>query len=203
MSRALFDCADPEVNPYALMTSLIVPRPIAWISTMSKDGVGNLAPHSFFSVACASPPIICFTSVGRKDTLANILATGQFVVNVATEPMLHLVNNSAAAFGAGVDEAEVLGIEMEPSASVEVPRVAASPASLECVFHSMQDLGDSVHVLGTVLRICVDEDAIEHGLPQIDRLRPLSRLGANEWGLTPPVTAVDRPMHPRDIAHQP
>jgi len=57
--RTVFDCADPEVNPYSLMTSLIVPRPIAWITTISADGVGNLAPHSFFSVACASPPIVC------------------------------------------------------------------------------------------------------------------------------------------------
>lgn len=199
MSRTVFDSADPEVNPYRLMTSLIVPRPIAWISTISADGVGNLAPHSFFSVACASPPIVCFTSVGRNDTLANIIATREFVVNIASEPLLSLVNNSAASFEPGVDEAEALGIDMEPSTTSRVPRVAASPASLECVLHSMQELGDSVHVLGTVLRFSIDTDALADGRPQIDRLRPLSRLGGNEWGLAPVVTAVDRPMRPADI----
>jgi len=198
--RTVFDCADPEVNPYSLMTSLIVPRPIAWITTISADGVGNLAPHSFFSVACASPPIVCFTSVGRKHTLANIEATGEFVINVATEPMLHLVNNSAANFDADVDEAEALGIALEHSVSVKPPRVSGSPGSLECVLHSMQDLGDSVHVLGTVLTITVDTDALVDGLPQIDRLKPVSRLGANEWGLTPTVYAVDRPTVPDALA---
>src|SRR5690242_156432 len=109
MTRLHFDCADEDVDPYALMTSLIVPRPIAWISTVSADGVGNLAPHSFFSVASARPPIVCFTSVGHNDTLANIRATGEFVVNLATEPMLELVNNSAAHFAPDVDESDVLG----------------------------------------------------------------------------------------------
>ncbi|MTD59383.1 flavin reductase family protein [Amycolatopsis pithecellobii] len=200
MSRTVFDCADPEVDPYRLMTSLIVPRPIAWISTISADGVGNLAPHSFFSVACASPPIVCFTSVGRKDTLANIIATQEFVVNVASEPMLHLINNSAASFEPVVDEAEVLGIEMEHSETTKVPRVAASPASLECALHSTQELGDSVHVLGRVLRFSIDADVLVAGRPQIDRLRPLSRLGGNEWGLAPVVVALERPIEPRDIA---
>lgn len=197
--RTVYDCADPEVNPYRLMTSLIVPRPIAWISTISRDGVGNLAPHSFFSVACASPPIVCFTSVTRKHTLANIEATGEFVVNVATEPMADLVNNTAANFGEGVDEAEALGISMEPSVSVAPLRVAGSPGSLECVFHSMQELGDSVHVLGTVVTITVDSEALVDGLPQIDRLKPVSRLGGNEWGLTPTVRAMDRPIVVSDI----
>ena len=197
--RTVFDCADPEVNPYMLMTSLIVPRPIAWITTISGDGVGNLAPHSFFSVACASPPIVCFTSVGRKHTLANIEATGEFVVNLATEPMLHLVNNSAANFDAGVDEAEALGIALESSVSVKPLRVAGSPGSLECVLHSVQDLGDSVHVLGTVVTIAVDADALVDGRPQIDRLKPISRLGADEWGLAPIVYRVDRPTLPETV----
>jgi flavin reductase (DIM6/NTAB) family NADH-FMN oxidoreductase RutF len=199
MTRLHFDCADSEVDPYALMTSLIVPRPIAWISTMGPDGVGNLAPHSFFSVACASPPIVCFTSVGRKDTLANIRATGEFVINLATEPMLELVNNSAAHFASNIDESDVLGIDMEPSATVAVPRVASSPASLECRLHSLQELGDSVHVLGDLLHVTIADEAVLDGRPRIDRLQPVSRLGANEWGLTPTVLAVDRPIHPDDI----
>src|SRR6476469_5829071 len=90
--RTVFRSDDPDVNPYKLLTAVVVPRPIAWISTIDRDGVGNLAPHSFFNVACANPPIVSFTSVGGKDTLANVLATGVFVVNLATEPLLEQVN---------------------------------------------------------------------------------------------------------------
>lgn len=199
MTRLHFDCADADVDPYALMTSLIVPRPIAWISTVSADGVGNLAPHSFFSVASASPPIVCFTSVGHKDTLANIRATGEFVVNLATEPLLELVNDSAAQFAPEVNESDALGIEMEPSTTVAVPRVASSPASMECRLHSLTELGDSVLVLGDLLHVTVADEAVLDGRPRIDRLKPVSRLGGNEWGLTPTVRAVDRPTDPDDI----
>lgn len=199
MTRLHFDCTAEGVDPYVLMTSLIVPRPIAWISTVSADGVGNLAPHSFFSVASADPPIVCFTSVGHKDTLANIRATGEFVINLATEPMLDLVNNSAAHFAPGIDESEVLGIEMEPSSTVAVPRVASSPASLECRLHSFHELGDSVQVLGDLLHVTIADEVVLDGHPRIDRMQPISRLGANEWGLTPTVRAVDRPLRPGDI----
>ena len=113
--RAVFRSDDPDVNVYRLMTALVVPRPIAWVSSLSAAGVGNLAPHSFFTVSCARPPIVQFTSVGDKDTLANVLATGEFVVNVASRPMMDLVNDSSASFDPGVDEAEALGIETEPS----------------------------------------------------------------------------------------
>ena len=139
--RTVFRCDDPEVNPYRLLTAVVVPRPIAWVSSLGDDGVGNLAPHSFFSVACASPPIVSFTSVGAKDTLANVLATGEFVVNVATRPLLEQVNSSSAPFGPEIDEAARLGIALEPSDLVAPPRVAASPASIECALHSTLELG--------------------------------------------------------------
>jgi flavin reductase (DIM6/NTAB) family NADH-FMN oxidoreductase RutF len=138
--------------------------------------------------------------VGHKDTLANIRATGEFVINLATEPMLELVNNSAAHFAPDIDESDVLGIDMEPSVTVAVPRVASSPASLECRLHSLQELGNSVHVLGDLLHVTIADEAVLDGRPRIDRLQPISRLGANEWGLTPTVLAVDRPIRPADIA---
>jgi flavin reductase (DIM6/NTAB) family NADH-FMN oxidoreductase RutF len=181
------------------MTALVVPRPIAWISTVSADGIGNLAPHSFFSVACGNPPIISWTSVGRKDTLANVLATGEFVVNLATLPNLDLVNASSAAFAAGDDEAKFLDIAMEASEQVAPPRVTDSPASLECTLHSTIELGDSVLVLGTVVAITVEEDMLVDGHPEMGRLQPVSRLGKNEWGLPPQVYATPRPKKPEDI----
>ena len=183
----------PDAGAYALLNSLVVPRPIAWISTVSADGIGNLAPHSFFSVACANPPIVSWTSVGHKDTLANVLATGEFVVNLATLPDLDRVNATSASFDSDVDECVALGIAMEPSERVAVPRVMSSPASLECTLHSTIDLGDSVLVLGDVVAATVDEDAMDGDHPDFAKLQTVSRLGSNEWGLPPEVRAVDRP----------
>ncbi|MFC4785124.1 flavin reductase family protein [Nocardioides sp. MAHUQ-72] len=200
--RTVFRCDDPEVNPYKLLTALVVPRPIAWISTVDADGVGNLAPHSFFNVACARPPIVSFTSVGDKDTLANVVATGEFVVNLATEPLMALVNDSSARFDPGVDEAAALGIAREASELVAPPRVADSPASLECTLHSTLELGDSTLVLGDVVAITVLEEALVDGHPAMEHLRPVSRLGRDEWGLPPRVVSVTRPDRPDDIARR-
>lgn len=197
--RTVLRTDDPDVNAYKLLTALVVPRPIAWISTLSVDGIGNLAPHSFFSVACANPPIVSWTSVGHKDTLANVLATREFVVNLATLPNLALVNDSSAAFAPEDDEAVSLTIEMEASQHVSPPRVASSPASLECTLHSTIELGDSVLVLGTVVAITVDEAVLVDGHPEIRLLQPLSRLGKDEWGLPPEVRATPRPATPADI----
>jgi flavin reductase (DIM6/NTAB) family NADH-FMN oxidoreductase RutF len=189
----------PDAGAYALLNSLVVPRPIAWISTLSADGVGNLAPHSFFSVACANPPIVSWTSVRQKDTLTNVLATGEFVVNLATLPDLDRVNATSATFDPHHDEASALGIEMEPSERVAPPRVVSSPASLECTLHSTIELGDSILVLGDVVAVTVDEEAMDGDHPDFAKLQTVSRLGINEWGLPPAVRAVDRPDRPEDV----
>ncbi len=197
--RTTFLADDPAVNPYRFLTALVVPRPIAWVSTRSFEGVGNLAPHSFFSVACARPPIVSFTSVGRKDTLANVVATGEFVVNLANHPQLDRVNNSSASFGPGIDEAQALAIPMEPSDRVRPYRVTESPASLECTLHSTIELGDSVLVLGNVIAITVLDEVLVDGHPEFSLLRPLARLGRSEWGLPSEVVSIPRPAHPDDI----
>ncbi|CUR55389.1 conserved hypothetical protein [metagenome] len=197
--RTTFLADDPAVNPYRFLTALVVPRPIAWVSTRSPEGRGNLAPHSFFSVACARPPIVSFSSVGRKDTLRNVLATGEFVVNLANQPQLDRVNNSSAAFGPGIDEAEALGIPMGPSDQVAPLRVVDSPASLECTLHSTIELGDSVLVLGNVVAITVLDEVLVDGHPEFSRLAPLARLGRAEWGLPSEVVSVPRPAGPDDI----
>lgn len=197
--RRTFRFDDPDVRGYPLLTSLVVPRPIAWVSSLSADGVGNLAPHSFFTVACADPGIVQFTSIGAKDTLRNVTETEEFVVNVAPRWMLHEINNSAARFDADTFEAEVLDIAMEPSELVAPQRVAGSPASLECRLHSTIDLTTSTLVLGTVLAACVQEDVLDGVHPAMTGLQPLSRLGRNEWGLPPEVLAIERPQRPEDI----
>ena len=195
--RTAFDANDPGVKMYPLLTATVVPRPIAWISSVSAAGVGNLAPHSFYTVSCANPPIVQFTSVGDKDTLRNVLETGEFVINLAGAPMAEAVNGSSAPFDAGVDEAQALGIRLEPSLRVSVPRVADAPASIECRLHSMMKLGDSTIVLGDVLAVTVLDAALAaDGLPDMAALMPVSRLGRNEWGHPPAVFTLDRPNDP-------
>lgn len=196
--RHVFDPESPDVDGYRLLTSVVVPRPIAWVSTVSAAGEGNLAPHSFFTVACARPPIVQFTSVGDKDTLRNVRETGEFVVNLASRPLMDAVNASSARFEHGVDEADALDIAMEASDRVAPARVADSPASIECRLHSTVGLGDSTLVLGSVVAITVREDALVDGHPSMAHLQPVSRLGRNEWGLPPEVVAVDRPQRPED-----
>lgn len=195
--RAVFAADDPAVRIYPLLTATVVPRPIAWISTRSSEGVGNLAPHSFYTVACANPPIVQFTSVGDKDTLRNVRETREFVVNLAAAPMLDSVNASSARFDPHVDEAEALGIHLEPSHLVSVHRVSDAPASIECRLHSTVELGASTIVLGDVLAVTVLRTALAvDGLPDMSALQPLSRLGRNEWGHPPAVFDLDRPDRP-------
>ena len=192
--RRDFDPTESDVNGYALMTSLIVPRPIAWVSTLGADGVGNLAPHSFFTAVSANPPVVAFTSVGEKDTLANVLATGEFVVNLACQPLMEAVNATSASFGPEVDEAAECGVRMEPSTVVAVPRVADSPAAIECRLHDTVRVGDSVVVMGEVVSFSISEDALADArLPRMDVLKPVSRLGGSEWGLPPEVVELQRP----------
>jgi len=198
--RAVFAVEDPDVPIYRLLTATVVPRPIAWISTISAAGIGNVAPHSFYTVACARPPIVQFTSVGDKDTLKNVRETGEFVVNVATASMTDLVNGSGARFDSEVDEAEALGIRLERSERVSVPRVADAPACIECRLHSLIELGDSTVVFGDVLAITVRRAVLAaDGLPDIDALQPVSRLGRNEWGRPPEVFKLDRPGRPEPV----
>ncbi|MGN6129680.1 MAG: flavin reductase family protein [Nocardioidaceae bacterium] len=189
----------PEVNFYKLMTAVVVPRPIAWVSTLSAEGVVNLAPHSFYTVACAKPPIVMFSSVGKKDTLRNVRATEEFVVNLASAPLIEQVNNSSARFDPDQSEADSLDIALEPSSVVKPPRVAGSPVSVECTLHSTTELGDSTMILGNVVRITVEESALVDGHPEFARLAPLARLGKDEWALPGEVVSIRRPRTPDDI----
>ncbi|HIZ97805.1 MAG TPA: flavin reductase family protein [Candidatus Janibacter merdipullorum] len=191
--RTTFDVSDPATDAYDLLTSIVVPRPIAWITTVGVDGVGNLAPHSFFNVACQKPPMVSFTSVGRKDTLRNVLATEYFVVNLVTEDLAEVANASSAPFDPGVDEATHVGVRLEPSEVVPVPRVADSPTSIECRLHSNLKLGNSHLVIGEVKAITVRSDALEDGRPTMEALLPVSRLGRDEWGHSPEVFRLERP----------
>ncbi|MDP9435186.1 MAG: flavin reductase family protein [Actinomycetota bacterium] len=167
---------------YPLLNSVVVPRPIAWVSTRSPDGVDNLAPHSFFTIACVKPPVVQFTSVGEKDSLRNAVATGEFVVSVCTEPLMEQVNLTGTDYPAHVSEFDVVpGLSREPSEKVAPPRVAESPVALECRLAGTQSFGDSTVVFGEVVWAVVDEAVLRDGRPEVTLLQPVARLGADEW----------------------
>jgi flavin reductase (DIM6/NTAB) family NADH-FMN oxidoreductase RutF len=188
---------DPEQTDglafYRLLNSIVIPRPIAWVSSRSAAGVDNLAPHSFFTVACTDPPIVQFTSVGRKDSLNNVEATRQFVVNFAAEPLFEAVNATSVNAPPEVSEFDVTGLAREPSLRVAPPRVADSPVAIECLLHETLTLGNSTVVLGRVVHVAIDERAMRDGRPAVDLLRPLARLGANEWSEIGEIRRIERP----------
>ncbi len=187
---------DPEAmgrTPfYKLLTSVVVPRPIAWVATVSANGTANLAPHSFFTVASVAPPIVQFTSLGRKDSLRNVEDTGEFVVNFAPEGLFEQINATATDFPHGVSEFEAVGVAQEASARVKPPRVAGAPVALECVVHSTLGLGDATVVFGRVVHAAIDEEVLVDGHAEITRLRPLARLGKDEWGTVGDVLELAR-----------
>ena len=198
-ARSVFDPADVGVNAYRLLTALVVPRAIAWVSTVGADGRGNLAPHSFFTVASGRPPVVLFSSLGRKDTVRNIEATGEFVVNFSSEELLDMVNASSAPFEHGDDEARLLDIHMEDSSTVAPQRVAESPASIECRLERIVEVGSAYVVFGAVSAITVRDDVLVDGHPAMEHLRPVSRLGGDEWGRPPEVFHLTRPTKPDDV----
>ncbi|MDQ2621491.1 MAG: flavin reductase family protein [Actinomycetota bacterium] len=165
-----------------LLKGVVVPRPIAWVSTTSADGIDNLAPHSFFTFASENPPILQFTSIGHKDSLRNATETGEFVINLADHANFDRVNRSGTDFPDDVDEFAVLAIRREKSALVTPPRVADSPVAIECRTLRTVEFGHSVVVFGEVLHLAIAESVMVDDYPDIGRLRPLARLGLNQWG---------------------
>jgi flavin reductase (DIM6/NTAB) family NADH-FMN oxidoreductase RutF len=194
--RTLFDESNTSAGGfYKLLTASVVPRPIAWVSSRSADGVDNLAPFSFFSVSSTNPPIVQFTTVGGfKHSSDNARATGQFVVNIATESMIDQVNASSAGFAEDINEFDAVGVASEPAAVVDCLRVKDSPVSIECVLHQIIEVGNSRVVMGRVVAISVDPRVTAaDGHPDFTKLAPLARLGRTEWGLPGEVVVRDRP----------
>ena len=191
--RVSFDPAEMETGAfYRVLNSVVVPRPIAWVCSRSAEGVHNLAPHSFYTVACVDPPVVQFTSVGRKDSLRNVEDSGEFTISLTPEALFEQVNATATDFPPDQSEAEHTGVTLEPSDRVATMRVAQSPVSLECVLHATLRLGDSTVVFGQVRSISVREDAVRDGRPRIERLRPLARLGGNEWSTIGEIREIPR-----------
>jgi flavin reductase (DIM6/NTAB) family NADH-FMN oxidoreductase RutF len=184
MNRLEISVADePPGSIYPWFTASLIPRAIAWVSTVSADGADNLAPHSFTTVAGVDPPTLCFTSVGHKDTLANTRSTGEFVLNIGTEALLHAMNESATNFPHGMSEFDQAQLRREDSVTVRAARVAGAPVAFECRVCGEYEIGDCVMVFGEVLHVAVDPAVLAaDGKPDARKLAPLSRLGRAEWG---------------------
>ncbi len=182
MPRRHYDPADLGAAVYPLLNSVVVPRPIAWVTTRSAAGVDNLAPHSFFTISSVQPPVVQFTSVGTKDSLRNAVATGEFVVSLCPEELVEQVNLTGTDYPADVSEYDAIGLTREPSTKVAPPRVLESPVALECRLAGTHEFGgDSTVVFGEVVWISIDERVLRDDRPEVRLLKPLARLGANEW----------------------
>jgi flavin reductase (DIM6/NTAB) family NADH-FMN oxidoreductase RutF len=167
-----------ERERYFLLTSVVVPRPIAWVSTLDADGVRNLAPYSYFNACSATPPIVHFTSTTSRDSLANVRATGEFVVNVVSEDLAPAMRVSSAALYSGEDEFEVAGLRTVPSRTVAPPRVAGAKVALECRLRELLEMGEGTMVFGDVLHVHVERSIWHEGRVDPTLLRPVGRLSA-------------------------
>jgi flavin reductase (DIM6/NTAB) family NADH-FMN oxidoreductase RutF len=185
---------DPSAvrSVYPLLGSLVVPRPIAWVSSRSESGVDNLAPHSFFTIVSTSPPIIVFSSMGEKDTVRNIRASGEFVVCGSPAARLEQINLTGVEFGPDISEFDATGLTREPSQTVAAARVAESPYALECRLVEIKEVGNGLVVFGEVTCIAVDESVLVEGRVAIDRLDPIARLGGNDWSRIGEITTRRR-----------
>lgn len=173
---------------YRLLIRTVVPRPIAWVSSVSADGVRNLAPFSFFTVIAVDPPTVCFSPArkpggGKKDTLANVEATGEFVVNVVTEDLAERMNDTATDYPPDFDEFERAGLTAEKSDIVAPPRVAESPVHMECKLYQTVPVGDSggILVIGEIVMMHIAERVIADGKVDPGLLNTIGRLGGMEY----------------------
>lgn len=191
----------------SLINGLVYPRPIAWVSTLSASGQANLAPFSFFNAFSFFPPTVAIGPGSRngvnKDSLRNIRETGEFVVSVVTEDLAKLANATSAEFGPEVNEWEALGIVGADCEAVRPQRVAASPAAFECRMLQIVDLGSPESptnslVIGRVIRIYVEDAALDGTRPLSDVLKLVGRMGGSEWCRT-----IDKFLLPRPASTDP
>ena len=173
---------------YALLASLVTPRPIAWVTTINPDGVVNAAPFSFFNVLGADPPIVGFCPGDRedgtpKDTARNVRLSHEFVVNLVDESVAEAMNQTAASLPYGESEITSAGLTTLPSSVVKPPRIAESPASLECTEWGTLQIGNNRLIIGLVKRIHVRDDLLDPETMRIrsERLHTVGRMAAPHW----------------------
>jgi flavin reductase (DIM6/NTAB) family NADH-FMN oxidoreductase RutF len=176
----------PWQRAYALLTGCVVPRPIAWVSTIAADGIANIAPFSFFNAFGANPVILGFSPMSSddqpvKDTLANVRALGEFVINIANEATLEAMDTTGRIYPADVDEIVVANLTPAPSVVVKPPRILESPISFECELFELVPLGEgpgsATLVLGRAVHVHVADEVMREGRIDAELLRPVARMG--------------------------
>lgn len=190
-------------DAYRWMISTIVPRPIAWVSTISPDGVTNLAPFSFFQGVCANPPTLMFVPVNNrqgdpKDTIRNIEAVPEFAVNLVSHELGQAMSNTAALLPYGESEFATFGIEPAVSEKIRPPRVAAAPVAYECILDRIVHIGEGPLaanvVFGRILALHMRDELLgDDGLPDTRKLDLIGRMGGDDYTTTRDTFTMERP----------
>lgn len=183
---------DPRAR-YFLLTSVVVPRPIAWVSTVSGEGTRNLAPYSYFNLCSATPPIVHFTSTTSKDSIANVRETREFVVNIVSGHLAQAMRTTSAVFPAGEDEFEWAGMEAASSLRVRPPRVLGAKVALECRLRQLLEMGEGTMAFGDVLHVHVDRSVWRDGRVDSELLAPVARLSGMSYATIEHVYRLDIP----------
>ena len=182
MTYRSFDPATLEGRePYFLITALVVPRPIAWVSSISAEGITNVAPHSYFNVMSSNPWILHFTSTGEKDTLRNVRETGDFVINVVSRDITEQMNYTSGDLPPEESEFEWARLTPLPATLVKSPRVGEAHVSFECELDDIVSKGNGHMVFGKVVQAHIDESLFVDGRVDPRKLRPVGRLGGSQY----------------------
>ena len=184
---------------YFLMTGLVIPRPIAWVSTRSADGVRNLAPHSYFQAVSNDPPHVVFASTGAKDTLRNVRETGEFVVNLVSADLVEPMNFTATDFPPGEDEFTWAGLTETAAHRIDAPRVTEAHAHLECELRQEVAVGNGNLVIAEVVHVHVAPDLWREGRIDPEAYDPVCRLAGTSYATLGEVFKLPRPSWERDV----
>jgi flavin reductase (DIM6/NTAB) family NADH-FMN oxidoreductase RutF len=200
-----YKTSEPHGLPHDPFKSCVAPRPIAWVSSLHPDGTINLAPYSFFNALTSDPPMVMISfngyhqHGGEKDTLYNIKARGEFVVNMVPLELKEAMNVTTANVASEIDELALAGLTTEPSELVKPPRVKESPIHLECEFYQEIELpctlSNSINtmIIGTVIGVHISERVLVEGLVDLSRIKPLARLGYMQYTAVDELFAMNRP----------
>jgi len=179
-----YEVAKGHGLPHDPFKAMVAPRPVGWISTLDANGLMNLAPYSFFNAVCDQPPILMFSSAGWKDTVANVEATGEFVWNLAARSLAQQMNITSATVPHETNEFDLAELTAAPSRLVKAPRVAETPAALECRLLQITELKDlegaatrNFMVLGQVVAAHIDPAYLKDGLFDTAAAQPIGRCG--------------------------
>ena len=191
---------DPSL-PHDPIKAIVAPRPIGWISTLSVDGIANLAPYSFFNAVGGNPPVVMFSSEGDKDSARNAITSGEFVFNYAGRELEDKMNATSVPAPAGISEFDHCGIEQAGCEIVSPPRVAEAMASLECKVTDTLEIRDinrnktgAVMIIGQVVGVHIADQAIRNGRFDVELAKPVTRLGYLDFGYSTGIHELPRPQ---------